>query len=205
MAESCLQAICRPGARFSGSASSRKLGDGQTRHWPSARENREDAGEWLGKRNLRQTSIFGCSEEVPQIKFPQAVTRWQNWAPSLLELAIEIISVLSNDKAHNLAHHANAFRRGDRPVTLVQASADTSSSSLISYPMATRRCDSLVSSLSSQTTKTDPATAVENLVPYSLSQPAIFKTNQLLPIKDLKLLVRDYKVSSTLEPFHDTD
>ncbi|KAN0106167.1 DNA-binding protein-like protein HGH1 [Hyaloscypha variabilis] len=35
--------------------------------------------------------------------------------------------------------------------------------------------------------------AVENLVPYSLSQPAIFKTNQLLPIKDLKLLVRDYK------------
>ncbi|RDW77173.1 hypothetical protein BP6252_05226 [Coleophoma cylindrospora] len=35
--------------------------------------------------------------------------------------------------------------------------------------------------------------AVENLVPYSLSQPAIFKTNELLPIKDLKLLVRDYK------------
>jgi hypothetical protein len=71
--------------------------------------------------------------------------------------------------------------------------------------MATRRCDSLVSSLSLQATKTDPATAVENLVPYSLSQPAIFKTNQLLPIKDLKLLVRDYKVSSTLETFHDTD
>ncbi|RDL31400.1 uncharacterized protein BP5553_09609 [Venustampulla echinocandica] len=35
--------------------------------------------------------------------------------------------------------------------------------------------------------------AVENLVPYSLSQPSIFKTNELLPIKDLKLLVRDYK------------
>ncbi|KAG9228261.1 DNA-binding protein-like protein HGH1 [Amylocarpus encephaloides] len=35
--------------------------------------------------------------------------------------------------------------------------------------------------------------AVENLVPYSLSRPAIFKTNQLLPVKDLKLLVRDYK------------
>ncbi|TVY80559.1 Protein HGH1-like protein [Lachnellula suecica] len=35
--------------------------------------------------------------------------------------------------------------------------------------------------------------AVENLVPFSLSQPAIFKTNELLPIKDLKLLVRDYK------------
>jgi hypothetical protein len=40
------------------------------------------------------------------------------------------------------------------------------------------------------------APAVENLVPYSLSQPSIFKTNQLLPIKDLKLLVRDYKVRS---------
>ncbi|KAF8851115.1 DNA-binding protein-like protein HGH1 [Acephala macrosclerotiorum] len=35
--------------------------------------------------------------------------------------------------------------------------------------------------------------AVENLLPYSLSQPAVFKTNQLLPIKDLKMLVRDYK------------
>ncbi|KAI1005690.1 hypothetical protein K3495_g2530 [Podosphaera aphanis] len=35
--------------------------------------------------------------------------------------------------------------------------------------------------------------AVENLIPYSLSQPAIFKINQLLPIRDLILLVRDYK------------
>ncbi|KAL3420115.1 hypothetical protein PVAG01_08614 [Phlyctema vagabunda] len=35
--------------------------------------------------------------------------------------------------------------------------------------------------------------AVENLVPYSLSQPEVFKTNQLLPITDLKLLVRDYE------------
>ncbi|TVY86088.1 Protein HGH1-like protein [Lachnellula willkommii] len=35
--------------------------------------------------------------------------------------------------------------------------------------------------------------AVENLVPFSLSQPEIFKTNGLLPIKDLKLLVRDYE------------
>lgn len=38
--------------------------------------------------------------------------------------------------------------------------------------------------------------AVENLVPYSLSQPSIFKTNQLLPLRDLKLLVRDYAVST---------
>jgi hypothetical protein len=36
--------------------------------------------------------------------------------------------------------------------------------------------------------------AVENLVPYSLSQPAIFKTDGLLPVKHLKLLVRDYPV-----------
>ncbi|KAI9641031.1 Protein hgh1 [Ciborinia camelliae] len=35
--------------------------------------------------------------------------------------------------------------------------------------------------------------AVESLIPYSLSQPSIFKTNELLPVKDLKLLVRDYK------------
>jgi hypothetical protein len=37
--------------------------------------------------------------------------------------------------------------------------------------------------------------AVENLIPYSLSQPSIFKKNQLLPVRDLKLLVRDYAVS----------
>ncbi|KAH8601593.1 DNA-binding protein-like protein HGH1 [Bisporella sp. PMI_857] len=35
--------------------------------------------------------------------------------------------------------------------------------------------------------------AVEHLVPYSISHPLIFQSNQLLPIKDLKLLVRDYK------------
>jgi hypothetical protein len=40
--------------------------------------------------------------------------------------------------------------------------------------------------------------AVENLVPYSLSQPSIFKVNQLLPVQDLKLLVRDYAVSLVL-------
>ncbi|KAL8762914.1 MAG: hypothetical protein Q9194_007459, partial [Teloschistes cf. exilis] len=34
--------------------------------------------------------------------------------------------------------------------------------------------------------------AVENLVPYSKTQPSIFKTAQLTPIKDLKLLVKDY-------------
>ena len=35
--------------------------------------------------------------------------------------------------------------------------------------------------------------ACENLVGFS-SSPAIFKVNQLLPVKDLKLLVRDYPV-----------
>ncbi|KAI4202146.1 MAG: hypothetical protein LQ350_002813 [Teloschistes chrysophthalmus] len=34
--------------------------------------------------------------------------------------------------------------------------------------------------------------AAENLVPYSKTQPSIFKTAQLTPIKDLKLLVKDY-------------
>ncbi|KAF2157227.1 DNA-binding protein HGH1 [Myriangium duriaei CBS 260.36] len=34
--------------------------------------------------------------------------------------------------------------------------------------------------------------AVENLVGYSSDQPELFKRNQLEPIKDLKLLIRDY-------------
>ncbi|CAO1598640.1 MAG: hypothetical protein LQ349_001025 [Xanthoria aureola] len=34
--------------------------------------------------------------------------------------------------------------------------------------------------------------ATENLVPYSKTQPAIFKTGQLSPVRDLKLLVKDY-------------
>jgi hypothetical protein len=71
--------------------------------------------------------------------------------------------------------------------------------------METLKCDSLVRHLPLGESKIDPATAVENLVPYSLSQPAIFKTNQLLPIKDLKLLVRDYKVSSYVSRFEDND
>ena len=37
--------------------------------------------------------------------------------------------------------------------------------------------------------------ATENLVPYSKAQPGIFKTGQCTPVKDLKLLVRDYAVS----------
>ena len=36
--------------------------------------------------------------------------------------------------------------------------------------------------------------AIEHLVPYSLDQPAIFKTDQLLPIKHLKILIRDHTV-----------
>jgi hypothetical protein len=34
----------------------------------------------------------------------------------------------------------------------------------------------------------------ENLVGYSITNPAIFKRHQLLPVRDLKLLVRDYAV-----------
>ncbi|KAL9127704.1 MAG: hypothetical protein Q9217_003477 [Psora testacea] len=43
--------------------------------------------------------------------------------------------------------------------------------------------------------------ATENLVPYSKVQPKIFVTKELVPVKDLKLLVRDYTVggNSTLE------
>ncbi|KAL6718231.1 Protein hgh1 [Lecanora helva] len=35
--------------------------------------------------------------------------------------------------------------------------------------------------------------AAENLVPFSKTQPDVFKTNQLRPVEDLKVLVRDYK------------
>lgn len=38
--------------------------------------------------------------------------------------------------------------------------------------------------------------ATENLVPYSTAEPSIFKTNQLLPIKHLKFLIRDHPVGS---------
>jgi hypothetical protein len=41
-----------------------------------------------------------------------------------------------------------------------------------------------------------PATAVESLLGYSTAQPSVFKDGQLAPVKDLKLLVRDYAVSS---------
>lgn len=34
--------------------------------------------------------------------------------------------------------------------------------------------------------------ACENLVGYSTAQPSLFKRNQLEPIRDLKLLIKDY-------------
>jgi hypothetical protein len=34
--------------------------------------------------------------------------------------------------------------------------------------------------------------AAENLVPYSLSEPSIFKTEKLQPVKHLSFLVRDH-------------
>lgn len=36
--------------------------------------------------------------------------------------------------------------------------------------------------------------ACENLVAYATSQPSLFKRHQLLPVRDLKLLARDYTV-----------
>jgi hypothetical protein len=39
--------------------------------------------------------------------------------------------------------------------------------------------------------------AAEHLVGYSTAQPAIFKSSQLAPVNDLKLLVKDYSVSCT--------
>jgi hypothetical protein len=66
--------------------------------------------------------------------------------------------------------------------------------------MATHPLDSLVcpSNPMRNDGRLTEGVAVENLVPYSLSQPAVFKKNQLTPVTDLKLLVRDYEVC--LEP-----
>nr|POF03999.1 protein hgh1 like [Quercus suber] len=38
-----------------------------------------------------------------------------------------------------------------------------------------------------------PTSTSENLVPYSTSQPSLFKYNECEPIKDLKLLLKDYE------------
>jgi hypothetical protein len=39
--------------------------------------------------------------------------------------------------------------------------------------------------------------AVENLVPYSTAEPDVFKTENLKPVKNLTLLIRDHPVSAT--------
>lgn len=39
--------------------------------------------------------------------------------------------------------------------------------------------------------------AVENLVPYSTAEPAIFKTEDLKPVKNLTILIKDHPVSVT--------
>lgn len=41
---------------------------------------------------------------------------------------------------------------------------------------------------------TSDRTAAENLVGFSIAQQSLFKRHQLLPVRDLKLLVRDYPV-----------
>ena len=43
--------------------------------------------------------------------------------------------------------------------------------------------------------------ATENLVPYSTSEPALFKIDNLTPVKNLKLLVNDHPVSPRLGQF----
>jgi hypothetical protein len=42
------------------------------------------------------------------------------------------------------------------------------------------------------------AVAIENLVPFSETEPSIFKTEQLKPVKHLKFLVRDIPVGGPL-------
>jgi hypothetical protein len=42
--------------------------------------------------------------------------------------------------------------------------------------------------------------ATENLVPYSTEQPSIFKTEELLPVKHLKFLIRDHPVRPLVVP-----
>lgn len=38
--------------------------------------------------------------------------------------------------------------------------------------------------------------AVENLVPYSTAEPNVFKSEDLKPVKNLTILIRDHPVSS---------
>lgn len=38
--------------------------------------------------------------------------------------------------------------------------------------------------------------ALDSLIPYSINQPSIFKADDLLPVKNLKPLIRDHPVSS---------
>lgn len=45
------------------------------------------------------------------------------------------------------------------------------------------------------------AVAVESLVPYSASQPSIFKAKDLLPIQNLKVLVQDRPVRASIPHF----
>lgn len=42
------------------------------------------------------------------------------------------------------------------------------------------------------------AVAIENLVPFSTEQPSIFKINQLVPVKNLKVLIQDRPVREAL-------
>ncbi|EER28277.1 hypothetical protein CPC735_061500 [Coccidioides posadasii C735 delta SOWgp] len=58
--------------------------------------------------------------------------------------------------------------------------------------MGTRRSDRSVNSSPATSFALLSVNACEHLVGYSTSQPSLFKRQQLLPIRDLKLLARDY-------------
>lgn len=61
--------------------------------------------------------------------------------------------------------------------------------------METPRFDrSVSSSRSRKCAESDLSLACENLVGFSTTQPSLFKRQQLLPVRDLKLLARDYTV-----------
>lgn len=65
------------------------------------------------------------------------------------------------------------------------------------YSNTADRCDLQTTSPSSNN-GTHSFLAAENLLPYSKTQPVIFKVAQLRPVKDLKLLVKDYAVRPLL-------
>lgn len=79
------------------------------------------------------------------------------------------------------------------------------SSSWSSYTTEILRSDKLVgmrSLLREASSLAKFTLAAEHLVPYSEKEPSIFKASQLNPVKDLKLLVKDYPVRAGQRDFY---